>query len=152
MGKIRRLFLMLLLIGGLLFSFGKTSYAQVYTNQKLITIDLKHQMLYAWNNAKVVYSTPISSGLSASPTVKGMYHIYWKLPYQEMRGFSPVHGYYDLPNVPNVMYFYQAYAIHGTYWHHNFGHPMSNGCVNVPLGSDAWLYEFASVGTTVYIY
>ena len=40
-------------------------------------------------------------------------------------------GYY-LPGVPYVMYFYQGYGLHGTYWHDNFGQPMSHGCVNLP--------------------
>lgn len=39
---------------------------------------------------------------------------------------------YDLPNVPYTMYFYQGYGLHGTYWHNNFGTPMSHGCVNMP--------------------
>ena len=44
-------------------------------------------------------------------------------------------GYdYYLPNVPYVMYFYQGYALHGTYWHSNFGRPMSHGCVNLETG------------------
>ncbi len=75
-----------------------------------------------------------------------------KLPYDRMRGYSPVHGYYDLPNVPSTMYFYRGYAIHGAYWHNNFGNPMSNGCVNLPLDAAAWMYDFAPVGTTVSIY
>ncbi len=109
-------------------------------------------MLYAWENSHIVYQTPISSGLPQSSTITGTFHVYAKYPFFEMRGVSPVHGYYDLRNVPNVMYPYQGYSIHGAYWHNNFGHPMCNGCVNTPLPAAAWLYNFTPVGTSVEIY
>jgi lipoprotein-anchoring transpeptidase ErfK/SrfK len=57
-------------------------------------------------------------------------------------------GYY-LPNVPYVMYFYRGYGLHGTYWHHNIGTPMSHGCVNLPTAEAGWLFNWASVGTKV---
>lgn len=69
-----------------------------------------------------------------------------------MIGYSKVHGWYNLPNVPNDMYFYQSYAIHGAYWHNNFGRPMSNGCVNVPLAMAKTLYDWAPKGTKVEVY
>ena len=50
---------------------------------------------------------------------------------------------YDLPNVPYVMYFYQDYGLHGAYWHNNFGHPMSHGCVNERIVDAKALYEWA---------
>ena len=56
---------------------------------------------------------------------------------------------YDLPGVPYTMYFYQGYALHGTYWHSNFGQPMSHGCVNMRTSDAEWLYQFAPVGTAV---
>jgi lipoprotein-anchoring transpeptidase ErfK/SrfK len=51
-------------------------------------------------------------------------------------------GYY-LPNVPYVMFFYKAYSLHGTYWHNNFGQPMSHGCVNLRTEDAQWLYEWS---------
>jgi lipoprotein-anchoring transpeptidase ErfK/SrfK len=57
--------------------------------------------------------------------------------------------YYYLPNVPHVMYFYGGYGLHGTYWHNNFGTPMSHGCVNLSQTDAEWLYNWASVGTKV---
>lgn len=67
-----------------------------------------------------------------------------------MRGGNRFSGnYYYLPGVPSVMYFYQGYAIHGTYWHHNFGQPMSHGCVNLTIEDAKWFYDWAEVGTTV---
>ena len=55
---------------------------------------------------------------------------------------------YDLPGV-RTMYFYKGYAIHGTYWHNNFGRPMSHGCINMRTPDAAWLFNWASIGTLV---
>ena len=59
-------------------------------------------------------------------------------------------GYY-LPDVPYVMYFYQSYGLHGTYWHSNFGQPMSHGCVNLPTPEAEWFFNWAEVGTPVHV-
>ena len=56
---------------------------------------------------------------------------------------------YDDAPMPNSVFFYGGYAIHGTYWHHNFGHPMSHGCVNLPTDAAKWVYNWAPMGTTV---
>jgi lipoprotein-anchoring transpeptidase ErfK/SrfK len=59
---------------------------------------------------------------------------------------------YFFEDVPYTMYFHEDYGIHGTYWHNNFGSPMSHGCVNLAIRDAAWLFEFASVGTLVYVH
>ena len=67
-----------------------------------------------------------------------------------MRGGSrAAHDYYSLPGVPNIMYFFRGYSLHGTYWHRNFGHVMSHGCAKLTLADAAWFYAWASVGTIV---
>lgn len=128
-------------------------HAQITTTDKLITVDTGAQKLRAWEGGKIVFETPVSTGLPKSPTIKGNFKVYLKIPLQaHMRGISPYIGRYDLLNVPHVMYFYQSYGIHGAYWHNNFGRPMSNGCVNVPLAAAEWLFNFAQVGTQVLVY
>ena len=89
----------------------------------------------------------MSAGLANTPTVAGQFRIQTKLVSTRMRGPG-----YDLPNVPYTMYFYRGYAIHGTYWHNNFGHPMSHGCVNLRTADAAWLFDWASIGTLVVSY
>lgn len=131
--------------------------ADVFTNDKLISVDLGSQKLVAWENGKVVYETKVSSGMNLTPTVKGSFKIYFKTPLTDMRGPSPYKnifpsGKYLTKNVPNTMYFYQGYAIHGAYWHNNFGRPASHGCVNTPLASAKWLYDWAPVGTRVEVW
>jgi LysM repeat protein len=114
------------------------------TGGRWIDINLSWQRLTAYEGNTPVFSTAISGGLPGTPTVVGTFAIQTKLVAQTMSG----PGYW-LPNVPYVMYFYAAYAIHGAYWHNNFGHPMSHGCVNVSVPDSAWLFSWASVGTPV---
>ena len=112
-----------------------------------IDVNLSKQMLYAYEGDTIVKSFLVSTGVKQFPTVTGKYHIYVKYLYTLMHG----DGYY-LPNVPYTMYFYKSYGIHGTYWHHNFGHPMSHGCVNMYTPDAEWLYYWASVGTLVNVH
>ncbi len=111
-----------------------------------LVVDLSTQMAYAYEDGVLMYSALVSTGLPATPTVQGEYAIWHKTPAQTMSG----PGYW-LPNVQWVMYFYQGYGFHGTYWHSNFGNPMSHGCVNMTNEDALWFYNFASLGTPVYV-
>ena len=121
--------------------------ASAESGVRWIDVNLTQQMTYAYQGDKVVNSFLVSTGTWQYPTVTGQYHIYVKLLSTDMTG----PGYY-LPNVPYTMYFYQGYGLHGTYWHHNFGTPMSHGCVNLRTPDAEWLYNWASVGTLVNIH
>ncbi len=115
--------------------------------EKWIEVDLSDQTLTAYAGGTPVYSAVVSTGLPGTPTVTGEYRIYAKYRSAPMSG----PGYY-LPNVPYIMYFYRGYALHGTYWHNNFGQPMSHGCVNLRTSDAEWLYNWAPVGTLVRIH
>ena len=112
-----------------------------------IDVDLTNQMLYAYDGDTLVNSFLVSTGVAAHPTVTGQYHIYVKYVSTLMTG----PGYY-LPDVPYTMYFYEGYGIHGTYWHNNFGHPMSHGCVNMRTADAEWMFNWASIGTLVNVH
>jgi lipoprotein-anchoring transpeptidase ErfK/SrfK len=112
-----------------------------------IDVNLSAQTLTAYEGNTPVRSTLVSTGLSGTPTPTGQFRIYVKYVSTLMTG----PGYY-LPNVPYTMYFYRGYSLHGTYWHSNFGHPMSHGCVNLPTPEAEWLYSWASVGTLVNVH
>lgn len=112
-----------------------------------IDIDLSDQMTYAYDGNELINSFVVSTGTWEHPTVIGQFYIYVKYEYADMAG----PGYY-LPNVPYVMYFYKGYGIHGTYWHNNFGVPMSHGCINLTIPDSEWLYYWADVGTLVNIH
>ena len=96
--------------------------------EKWIDINLSQQRITAYSGQTAVYSAIVSTGLSGTPTVVGTFKVYAKYIATPMSG----PGYY-LPGVPHTMYFYRGYAIHGAYWHNNFGTPMSHGCVNLSL-------------------
>jgi lipoprotein-anchoring transpeptidase ErfK/SrfK len=112
-----------------------------------VDVDLSQQMLYAYEGNQLVASFLVSTGTWAHPTVIGEFHIYVK--YVSTRMVGPG---YNLPNVPYTMYFYEGYGLHGTYWHHNFGTPMSHGCVNLRTEDAQWLYGWADVGTLVNVH
>ncbi len=114
------------------------------TAGRWIDVNLRTQRLTAYQGNTPVFSALISGGLPRTPTVVGRFAIYAKLTSTRMTGPG-----YDLPGVPYTMYFYKGYAIHGTYWHNNFGHPMSHGCVNMRTQDAAWLFNWASIGTPV---
>ncbi len=111
---------------------------------KQIVVVLSQQRVYAFENGVLLRHFLASTGLPGTPTVQGDYAIYYKIESQRMTGPG-----YDLPGVPWVMYFFRGYALHGTYWHNNFGHPMSHGCVNLRAPEAEWLYQWASIGTPV---
>ena len=112
-----------------------------------IDVDLGDQMLYAYVDNTAVASFLVSTGLPNTPTPTGRFYVWVKLLFDDMRG----PGYY-LPDVPYTMYFYEGYGIHGTYWHSNFGNPMSHGCINMETGDAGWLFNWAYVGILVNIH
>lgn len=120
---------------------------------KKVEIDLTNQRLYAFEGNTKVYDFIISSGKPWWPTPVGTFKPWAKIGSQRMVGGSKALGtYYNLPNVPNVVYFYRDYAIHGAYWHNNFGYPMSHGCVNVRPSDMAMLYPWIDYSTQITIY
>lgn len=149
---VRYLYFFLIISTLLIFTSSSALGVEIATDQKLITVDLGKQMLFAWEGGKILHKTRISSGLPLTPTVKGSFAIRWKIPSQTMKGESKAYGKYEYKNVPHVMYFFQEYAIHGAYWHNRFGRPNSHGCVNVPLSSAEWLYNWAVNGTRVEVF
>lgn len=112
-----------------------------------IDVNLSEQMTYAYEGDELVNSFLVSTGTWQHPTVTGQYYIYVKYVYADMSG----PGYY-LSDVPYVMYFYSGYGLHGTYWHNNFGTPMSHGCINLTIPDAEWLFNFAEIGTLVNIH
>ena len=112
-----------------------------------INIDLSAQRLYAYEGSEMVRSFVVSTGRPRTPTLVGQFSVWIKLRSTTMRGPG-----YHLTNVPYVMYYDGSYGIHGTYWHNNFGTPMSAGCVNMITEEAAWLYDWSHVGILVNIH
>ena len=112
--------------------------------EKWIEVSLKDQKLYAWVGGRLANQFLISSGISDHPTITGLFRIWARTASQTMDGGDRASGtYYNLPNVQWVQYFSDEYAFHGTYWHNNFGSPMSHGCVNLTIEDAQWLFNWA---------
>lgn len=121
------------------------------TQEKRIEVDLSNQKTYAFEGDRLVYEFTVSTGKWAR-TPTGEFRIWAKVRSQKMSGGDKALGtYYYLPNVPYVMFFsndqiakMRGFSFHGTYWHENFGHPMSHGCVNMRTSDAQTLYEWAN--------
>ena len=140
------------------------------TGVKRIEVDISKQQLTAYQGDKVVLTSLVSTGIDPNGTEQGRFHVRYKEPTEDMRGFTDTTGEvvwvvgdetpppagsipYGVPDVPNVMYFdLDAEALHGAYWHNNFGQKMSHGCVNLPMEVAAFLYGWAPLGTQVWVH
>ena len=120
--------------------------------ERWIEVNLTTQYLIAWEGDVSIAETYVSTGRPGFDTPPGTYHILVKLESQTMEGV--IGGeYYNVPDVPWVQYFTNyGHALHGTYWHNNFGAIMSHGCVNLPMDFAEWLYGWTSIGTRVEIH
>ena len=121
-------------------------------DEKWIDVDLCSQSLVAYVGARPVYATLISSGrvdLSARPpkdlpTPTGSFRIERKHLTHTMEGDTAFDGPYSVEDVPYVMYFQLAYALHSAFWHNAFGRPRSHGCINMAPQDARWLFNWIS--------
>jgi len=119
---------------------------------KVIEVSIKDQMLRAYENGSEVFSTRCATG--ASFTIEGLgvvdfgtpygkHTVVRKRPSRHMIGGVGRSDFYDLPGVPFCTYFtVEGAAVHGAYWHNDFGHPRSHGCVNVLPEAAQWVYRW----------
>jgi lipoprotein-anchoring transpeptidase ErfK/SrfK len=120
--------------------------------EKEVVVSLGAQRLWAYEGDHPILATFVSTGTAETPEVAtpiGQWRILVKLPQETMSG--TVNGEpYRVEDVPYVMYFTdEGHALHGTYWHNNFGAPMSHGCVNLPMDVAEWMFRWAPEGTAV---
>ena len=127
---------------------------EVPPESKRIDVNLTTQMVTAFEYEKPVFQATVSSGL-ASPrkagqistvTPIGDFRIFEKKPAVHMGNgnlFADAEDY-ELPGVSWVLYFTEhGHAFHGTFWHDNFGTPMSHGCINMRTSEARWLFRWA---------
>ena len=127
------------------------------TGEKHIYVDLSNQTLTAYQGDTLFLKTLVSTG-KWNKTPTGEFTIWTKFRATKMSGGSG-NDYYYLPNVPYVMFFSGSgvsaatgFSLHGTYWHNNFGHPMSHGCVNMRTADAEKIYYWADAETKINIY
>ena len=122
--------------------------------KKRIEVSISRQELKAYENDKVVLETRVSTGLPdrrtdpghiQTNTPAGEFHVYSKMPSKHMGNGEITSSLeaYELPGVPWTTFFApHGVALHGTYWHTNFGMTMSHGCVNLPTEIAKWLFRW----------
>ncbi|MBX3160674.1 MAG: L,D-transpeptidase family protein [Deltaproteobacteria bacterium] len=115
----------------------------VGANEHWFDIDLDEQTLVAYEGARPVYATLVSSGRSGFKTPPGIARIESKLRMTTMVGTQPGDEY-SMADVPWTMFFDGSLAMHGAYWHDGFGDVRSHGCVNLAPRDARILYDFAS--------
>lgn len=114
-----------------------------------LEISIRGGWLIAYEGTRPVYATMMSPGRGGEPvpdkptletasTPIGTYPINGKFATATMEAPNEfIHS-----DVPWVMNFTGPYAIHGAYWHDEWGHLKSAGCVNVSPIDGKWLYDF----------
>ncbi len=122
------------------------------SGEKHIYVDLTNQTLSAYQGDTLFMQVPVSTG-KWGKTPTGEFAIWEKIRATKMSGGSGA-DYYYLPNVPYVMFFSndqvaagRGFSLHGAYWHNNFGHPMSHGCVNMRTVDAQKLYFWVGPST-----
>ena len=122
--------------------------------KKRIEVDLERQLLTAYESNEIVLQTKISSGIAGMQSINGLptatprgtFNILDKFPSKHMGDGSLASDIeaYELVGVPWTSFFTSTgYAFHGTYWHDNFGVPMSRGCVNMRPAEARWLFRWS---------
>jgi len=115
--------------------------------ERWIDVEPATQTLVAYEGARPVFATLVSTGrLGDAPTPAGVHRIWAKLVTSTMGNVasSDADAHYSLEDVPHVQFFDNAVALHGTYWHKDFGHARSHGCVNLSPLDARWLFAFTA--------
>jgi hypothetical protein len=120
----------------------------------VIAVNTYEQALGVYRGGGLIFATLVSSGSRAFPTRPGTFSVWAKFTYGRMTGayFEDRRDYYFLEDVPWILYYDGDRALHGAYWHDNFGVKSSHGCVNLSPRDARWLFDFARVGDTVLVY
>jgi lipoprotein-anchoring transpeptidase ErfK/SrfK len=111
----------------------------VGVDERWVDVNLSTQTVVLFEGSRAIYATLISSGKEHNVkekdhrTPSGEFRIREKHITATMDGDGSAAGDlpYSIEAVPYVMYFEGSYAMHGAFWHRNYGVRMSHGCVNL---------------------
>lgn len=125
---------------------------------RYIEVNISKQRLWVWQDKAVIYETPVTTGATGAGfgTAQGLFSVYYKTTNTRLRGYQ--YGYdYDVA-VKYWMPFYQGYGLHDASWRNGkFGgsdyyYGGSHGCVNLPDAAAEFVYNWATVGTPVWVH
>jgi lipoprotein-anchoring transpeptidase ErfK/SrfK len=132
---------------------GEIAPINPFVGDKRVEVDLSKQRVTCFENGQIVFSCGCASGAAFTladgsianfGTPRGDHYVLLKQASRHMVGEdenSP--DYFDLPGVPWDTFFdLEGRAIHGTYWHNDYGVPRSHGCVNVSIDAARWIYRW----------
>ena len=112
--------------------------------ERWIHISLGQQTLVAYQGDTPVFATLVSSGKEGYAPPLGTFPIYGKHLSVTMNATDAIDGFYEVEEVPWTMYYWESYALHGAYWHDDFGKPKSHGCTNLAPPDARWLFHWTS--------
>jgi hypothetical protein len=117
--------------------------------RKWIDVSIRKQLLVAYEGTRPVFAALISSGRGGMSdpeethaTVRGTFYVRAKHVTATMDGEEASESF-DLRDVPYIQYFHEGYALHGAYWHDDFGKPRSHGCINLAPADAKWLFDWS---------
>jgi hypothetical protein len=110
--------------------------------EKWIEIVIDHQSLVAYEGTEPVYATMISTGDKKYPTKYGIFRLWWKKAITDMTSSMAGSERYRVDDVPWAQFFYLGQALHGAYWHSDWGNRRSHGCINLSPKDAKWLFDW----------
>jgi hypothetical protein len=122
--------------------------AWIRADERWIDIDIRQQVLVGFEGDTPAYATLVSTGKRSNneaeryDTPVGQFRVYAKHVTTTMDGDTAAAGPYSIEDVPWVMYFHDSYAIHGAFWHGQWGWRMSHGCVNLAPLDARWVFNW----------
>ena len=114
---------------------------------KLIEVNLTHQLVLAYEESRLVFAARAATGYQYRngrwSTPIGEFITSYKRPTRHMAAGDIASNGFDLPGVPWVLYITKSgISLHGTYWHNDYGHPRSHGCINLTPQASKWLFRW----------
>ena len=116
---------------------------EIDPDERWIRVDLSQQTLVAYEGDRPVFATMVSTGKAGHETPTGIWRVQRKYVSTTMSGPDEDAGSYTVSEVPWTLFYDGAFALHGAYWHSEFGQVRSHGCTNLPPADARWLFDFA---------
>ncbi len=116
---------------------------EIPADARWVHVDLRQQVLVAYEGDRPVFATMVSTGRSGFETPTGTFRIQSKHVSTTMDDTNAGEESYSIEDVPWTMYFEGSYALHGAFWHDRFGRPRSHGCVNLAPADARWIFQWS---------
>jgi hypothetical protein len=116
---------------------------EVKANEPWVHVKLSQQTLVLYVGDEPIYATLVSTGLPEHETKVGSFRIHKKYVSNGMSdiGADVVDDRYSIDDVPWTQYFDGPRALHGAFWHAQFGIKRSHGCVNLSPADARYIFQ-----------